>query len=430
MNIVLLSGGSGKRLWPLSNETRSKQFLDVFKTDDGEFESMLQRMYRYIIATDPTALVTVATSQDQVPYINEQIGDVNISLEPCRRDTFPAIALAAAYLCDVECLSRDEAIIVCPVDPYVDEGYFESFKILECQILQGQANLVLMGIQPSYSSEKFGYIIPQDDKQVSSVKCFKEKPNKELAEEYISKGALWNGGVFAFKLGYVLDIANRDLGGCSYRYLFENYDTLPKISFDYAVVEKEPKIQVVRFNGIWNDLGTWDTISNILPEETSGYAKAISCNNTHIINELTIPMTVIGTNNTVVIASLDGILVADKSHTDKLKEYVSELPSRTEKKVWGDIKVVDERISSKGKRIQTRFIEINNDMRTAFSPDDNSLLIINIISGQGYFYSDNEDRSIQVGDTITVYTKQKIYVQGVSNLEIMVLEIGSLERKL
>ena len=101
MNIILLSGGSGKRLWPLSNDVRSKQFLKVFKTESGDRESMVQRVYRQIRTVDPEAKVTIATSREQAPSIYEHLGEnVGISVEPCRRDTFPAIALASAYLAD------------------------------------------------------------------------------------------------------------------------------------------------------------------------------------------------------------------------------------------------------------------------------------------------------------------------------------------
>lgn len=102
MNIILLSGGSGKRLWPLSNDVRSKQFIKIFRKEDGSYESMVQRMYRGITTVDKDANVTIATSKTQVSAIHNQLGnEVGISVEPCRRDTFPAIALATAYLHDV-----------------------------------------------------------------------------------------------------------------------------------------------------------------------------------------------------------------------------------------------------------------------------------------------------------------------------------------
>ena len=127
MNIVLLSGGSGKRLWPLSNDIRSKQFIKIFKKEDDTYESMVQRIYRQIKSIDQDAKITIATSKAQVSSIHNQLGDeVGISVEPCRRDTFPAIALAAEYLKDVMHVGLDEVIVVCPVDPYVNDDYFEA----------------------------------------------------------------------------------------------------------------------------------------------------------------------------------------------------------------------------------------------------------------------------------------------------------------
>ena len=134
MNIVLLSGGSGKRLWPLSNDVRSKQFIKIFKKKDGSYESMVQRVYRQIKTVDADATVTIATSKTQVSAIHNQLGDgVGISIEPCRRDTFPAIALATAYLVDEMKVSPEESVVVCPVDPYVEDDYFAALKDLSEQ---------------------------------------------------------------------------------------------------------------------------------------------------------------------------------------------------------------------------------------------------------------------------------------------------------
>ena len=147
MNLVLLSGGSGQRLWPLSNDIRSKQFIKIFHREDGELESMVQRVYHQIKAVDADATVTIATSKSQVSTIHNQLGEgVGISVEPCRRDTFPAIALAAAYLKDVQGVGEEESVVVCPVDPYVENDYFEALKALGDRAAVSSANLVLMGI--------------------------------------------------------------------------------------------------------------------------------------------------------------------------------------------------------------------------------------------------------------------------------------------
>ena len=258
MNIILLSGGSGKRLWPLSNDIRSKQFIKIFKTKDGEYESMVQRVYHQIRAVDREATVTIATSKTQVSSIHNQLGsEVSVCVEPCRRDTFPAIALATAYLHDVLHISEKDSVVVCPVDPYVNEDYFTALKDLSDIAQKGEANLVLMGIEPTYPSEKYGYIIPRDKEEISRVSTFRGKPDAETAEKYIKQGALWNGGVFAYQLKYVLQKAHELIDFTDYQDLFNKYDTLTKISFDYAVVEKEENIQVLRFGGQWKDMGTW-----------------------------------------------------------------------------------------------------------------------------------------------------------------------------
>ena len=312
MKIVLLSGGSGKRLWPLSNDIRSKQFIKIFKKQDGSYESMIQRIYRQIRSVDENAKITIATSRAQVSSIHNQLGDqVGISVEPCRRDTFPAIALASVYLAEVEGVSQEESVVVCPVDPYVEEDYFRALKALERQADKEEANLILMGIQPAYPSEKYGYIIPADREAISKVLAFREKPDAKTAKEYIDHGgALWNGGVFAYKLKYMLCKAHEMMDFRDYQDLLDRFETMPKISFDYAVVEKESSIQVMRFPGQWKDLGTWNTLTEAMEEECVGDGVMDdSCENVHIINELGLPVLAMGLKDVVISASPDGISI-------------------------------------------------------------------------------------------------------------------------
>ena len=155
---------------------------------------MVQRVYRQIKKIDSEARVTIATSKTQVSSIHNQLGDnVGISVEPCRRDTFPAIALATAYLHDVLGVPEDEAVVVCPVDPYVDDDYFAALKALGEQADKGEANLVLMGIEPTYPSEKYGYILLQMQNEgdhandFRKVASFREKPDEKKAQSYIDR---------------------------------------------------------------------------------------------------------------------------------------------------------------------------------------------------------------------------------------------------
>ena len=355
MNIVLLSGGSGKRLWPLSNDIRSKQFIKIFKREDGSYESMVQRVYRQIKKIDADATVTIATSKTQVSAIHNQLGEeVGISVEPCRRDTFPTIALATAYLVDVMKVDLEESVVVCPVDPYVEDDYFEALKDLSDQADKGEANLVLMGIEPTYPSEKYGYIIPTSAEHTATVRTFKEKPTTEVAKEYIAQGALWNGGVFAYKLKYVLNKAHELIDFADYQNLFEKYDTLTKISFDYAVVEKEDKIQVQRFAGEWKDLGTWNTLTEAMEEPVVG--KGIlndTSSGVHIVNEMDVPILAMGLHDVVISASPDGILVSDKEQSSYIKPYVDSIEQQImfAEKSWGSFKVMDVESGSRQSRL-------------------------------------------------------------------------------
>lgn len=306
---------------------------------------MVQRVYRQIKKVDNDATVTIATSKTQVSAIHNQLGeDVGVSVEPCRRDTFPAIALATAYLVDVMGIDPEESVVVCPVDPYVEDDYFEALKSLSDQADKGEANLVLMGIEPTYPSEKYGYIIPESAEQTAFVNTFKEKPSEAVAKEYIAQGALWNGGVFVYKLKYVMERAHQLIDFVDYQDLFNKYDTLTKISFDYAVVEHEDKIQVQRFAGMWKDLGTWNTLTEGMEESIIG--KGVmneNCDGVHILNELDVPVLAMGLHDVVICASREGILVSDKEQSSYIKPFVDKFEQQImfAEKSWGSYKVMD-----------------------------------------------------------------------------------------
>lgn len=423
MNIVLLSGGSGKRLWPLSNDIRSKQFIKIFKGADGEYESMVQRVYRQIRKIDSDAKVTIATSKTQVSAIHNQLGnDVGISLEPCRRDTFPAIALATAYLHDVQGVSGEEAVVVCPVDPYVDESYFEALKKLGELAQRNTANLVLMGIEPTYPSEKYGYIIPCSKEAVSLVETFKEKPDVKTAEEYISKGALWNGGVFAYKLKYVLDRAHALIDFTDYYDLFNKYETLTKISFDYAVVEKEDDIAVMRFAGEWKDLGTWNTLTEAMEESVIG--KGIldeTCENVHVINELDVPLLCMGLKDVVVSASPDGILVSDKNKSSYIKPYVDNIEGQImyAEKSWGSYRVMDVEEES-----MTIKVTLKAGHRMNYHSHEHRDEMWTIISGVGKTIVDGMEQTVNAGDVITMQAGCKHTIIAITELKLIEVQLG------
>jgi mannose-1-phosphate guanylyltransferase len=423
MNIILLSGGSGKRLWPLSNDIRSKQFIKIFKTENGQYESMVQRVYRQIMKTDPNATVTIATSRTQVSSIHNQLGEkAGISVEPCRRDTFPAIALATAYLHDVQGVPEEETVVVCPVDPYVEEDYFAAIKQLGERASRTDANLVLMGIEPTYPSEKYGYIIPESSSQVSRVSTFKEKPDMETAGSYIRQGALWNGGVFAYRLRYVLDKARGLMGSADYEDLFNRYDTLDKISFDYAVVEKEPRIEVMRFAGQWKDLGTWNTLTEAMEETSIGKAMMDeTCANVHVINELDVPVLAMGLQDVVISASPEGILVSDKARSSYIKPFVDKIHQHImfADKSWGSFRVLDVEEGS-----MTIKVTLNPGHSMNYHSHKNRDEVWHVISGKGRAVVDGLNQEIEAGHVLTMKAGCRHTVIAETELKLIEVQLG------
>lgn len=422
MNIILLSGGSGKRLWPLSNDVRSKQFIKLFKNGD-EYESMVQRVYRQITTVDSDAKITIATSNSQASAIKNQLGEkTSICVEPCRRDTFPAIVLAATYLHDELGMSVDEAVVVCPVDPYVDNTYYEAVRKLQELTETGAANLTLMGIEPTYPSEKYGYIIPATGENVSRVKEFKEKPDIETAKKYLAQCALWNAGIFAFKISYLIEKAHSMLDFEDYRDLFNKYDTLTKISFDYAVVEKEESIQVLRYRGDWKDVGTWNMMAEVMADQTKG--KAIMdeiCVNTNVVNELNIPILCMGCKNLIVAASGDGILISDKERSGYMKPYVEkiETEARYAEKSWGTYTVMDVQPGSKTIKLSMRAGE-----HLTYHMHNYREEVWTVVAGKGKAIVDGREQFLRTGDVIAIAAGCKHTVEAFTNLDIIEVQLG------
>ena len=425
MNIILLSGGSGKRLWPISNDVRSKQFIKLFKKEDDEYESMVQRVYRQITDVDPNAKVTIATSASQLSSIRNQLGDsVSVCVEPCRRDTCPAILLAATYLHDVLNVGLEETVAVCPVDPYVDNSYYEAVAMLDRHVQADTASLTLMGIEPTVPSDKYGYIIPESSDVVSKVKEFKEKPDIETSKKYIAMGALWNAGVFAFKLGYLINIAHKMIDFVDYKDLFTKYESLEKISFDYAVVEREASIQVTRYAGEWKDVGTWNMMAETMSDNTKGNVTLDdTCKNTHVINELGIPVLCMGCKDMIVAASSDGIFVSEKNRSGAMKSYVEQISTdiRYAEKSWGTYCVLDAQQGA-----VTIKVSLYAGRSMSYHSHDFRDEMWNVISGEGVVIVDGMEQFVKAGDVVTVAAGCKHTIKATTDMQLIEVQVGNV----
>lgn len=450
MNIILLSGGSGKRLWPLSNDVRSKQFIKIFKTEDG-YESMLQRVYRQLKEVDQDATVTIATSKTQASAIRNQLDDqVDICVEPERRDTFPAIVLAASYLRDIKGIDEQETVVVCPVDSYVEKDFFEAVKELSeiagNSFDSGQnrssakeqnglhvdkknntadaegSHIALLGVEPTYASEKYGYILPENADKISAIKEYHEKPDHATAEKYLAQGALWNAGVFAFQIGYVLRKAHELIDFTDYDDLYNKYDALEKISFDYAVAEKEQGMRVLRFSGAWKDMGTWNTLTEAMEDPIIG--KAIvsdSCENVHILNDLDVPVLCMGLSDVVITTSPEGILVSDKEQSSKIKPYVEQVKQQImfAEKSWGEFRVLD---------VEEESITVKVTLNPGHSMNYHSHMhrdeVWTVIAGSGRTIVDSMEQPVTVGDVITMQAGCRHTVIADTELKLIEVQLG------
>ena len=432
MQLILLSGGSGKRLWPLSNDARSKQFLPLLENEDGTMESMVQRVVRQALESNFTKDITLATNIGQLDIIINQLGDtVSVVTEPERRDTFPAIALVASYLSLAKKCSDDEVVVIMPCDPYTDIGYFETInRMVEC-VNQNVAELVLMGITPTYPSEKYGYVVPVADSGngiYQDVARFTEKPTIAMAEELLRQNAFWNGGVFAFRLGYMMGIVRKYMASDSFEDTRVRYSEFPKISFDYEVVEKANSVAVVPFNGEWKDLGTWNTLTDELKKPVLGKAVMGShCENTHVINELKIPIYVDGLKNVVVAASPDGILVCGKSYSEDIKKTVENLSPKPmyEEKRWGTYRVLEDVIYPDGQHALIKSITVNAGKNICYHVHHHCSETWAFTRGEGIFVLNGVEQRVKAGDTVHIPVEHNHAIKALTELTFIEVQCGN-----
>ncbi|WP_223066978.1 sugar phosphate nucleotidyltransferase [Paenibacillus caui] len=435
MKLVLLSGGSGKRLWPLSNDSRSKQFLKVLHDPKGRPESMVQRVWRQLGEAGLADSAYLATGRAQVEMIQSQLGmEVPIIVEPERRDTFPAIALTAAYLHSVQKVSPETAVAILPVDPYVEDAFFHTVAKLEEALAESGANLALIGVVPNHPSEKYGYIIPETEPAETAgarympVSRFQEKPTEAVAKELIQRKALWNCGVFAFRLGYLLDILRGKGLPVHYEELQKQYKLLAKISFDYEVVERESEIVVVPYNGYWKDLGTWNTLTEEMatPQLGKGMMTSDSAS-TCLINELDIPVAVIGAPDLIVAASPDGILVTQKDASPRIKEVLGSFEQRPmyEERRWGHYRVVDYIQYDDGRKVLTKRIFIHAGRNISYQLHHKRSEIWTVVSGEAKVVLNERMYEVRAGDVVRIPEGTKHSIFAVSDVEFIEVQTGS-----
>ncbi|MBQ9989341.1 MAG: cupin domain-containing protein [Lachnospiraceae bacterium] len=446
MYYVLLSGGSGKRLWPLSNEARPKQYLKLVNHESNSMErcSMVQRVWQQMKEAGLSSGTIITAGDNQEELIKSQLREARIALEPAARDTFPAILLSCAYLKDVLGAAKEDYVTILPVDSYTQDSFFKLLPRLEEVVRLSGAEVGLIGARPSYPASKYGYMIPdpQEEEKFFSesdraeerqqlkafrlISRFVEKPEEKEAQELIGQGALWNCGVFCVKIGSILSQAGEFGLEETYEAIRKGYNSLPSISFDYQVLEKAHRLAALEYHGFWKDLGTWSAMAEQMSTNTQGRVLLDEhCRNTQVINELDYPVVAAGLKNIVVVASQDGILVADKNHTEGLKQLVQDFHAnpRFEERRWGTLQTLDENGEGENK-VLTRKIKIYEGMNSSYHHHEKRNELWTVLKGEADLILEGNKIRLIPGKVICIRKGQRHAVKALKDFEYIETHIG------
>ena len=374
MKIIILAGGGGTRLFPLSRACYPKQFLKIA----GEKSLLQQTIERFLIIAKEEDIVIV-TNKDYIFHVQEDLHEIgaekiNIITEPTGKNTAPAIALAISYCKDCLNCCEDEILFVSPADHLIKpaEKFAELVQQAE-QVCKDKNDIITIGVKPTKPETGYGYIQAAGKvaDTVFYVKSFKEKPDKVTAEKYLAEGNYyWNAGMFMFSIGrmeieleqYVPEIAKISQQG--YENCINNFIEMPDISIDYAVAEKSTHMSVMPMKEIyWNDIGSFDSIAEVLANKNGNgiYGDVITadCQNTTILGSDRL-ISGIGLKDLIVVDTPDSLLITEKGKSQEVKKVVEKLKkehrkeaieNRTMYRPWGSYTILAEGEGYKVKRI-------------------------------------------------------------------------------
>jgi len=372
---IILCGGSGTRLWPISRTLMPKQFVKLFTQENREKKSLFQlTVKRNAISCDNQLIVS---NTEQYFLALDQLAEINQTnntylLEPIGRNTAPAIALACLGL------AKETIVLVTPSDHLIKDEHAYGKVLEEAKLLAKKNFLVTFGITPTYPETGFGYIEADE----YNVKAFHEKPEYDVAKKYVDAGNYyWNSGMFCFKAGVFLEELKKyspsiyDASFKAYRSAIkegmvrvkiEDMQNIPEESIDYAVMEKSDRVKVVASDIDWSDVGSFDALFEELPKdvnENTLYDKHISIDSkNNFIYGHNKYIATVDIEDMIIVDTGDAILVSKKGSSQKVKQVVSEIKKTTELhhvhltgyRPWGSYTVLEESEGYKIKRIQVK----------------------------------------------------------------------------
>ena len=340
MKIIILAGGGGSRLFPLSRTRFPKQFLKL----NGDKSLLAQTIERFSELVKPSDMVIV-TNQEYVHHVKTELiaskaQEAHILLEPVARNTAPAIALAARYCLDRLGCGLDEVMFVTPSDHIIRSLETFTANVRQALSMAKMNKIVTFGVKPDSPETGYGYIqVGQPLGSGFNVESFHEKPDRATAEAYLANGSYyWNSGMLVFTIGCFMDelrVYQPDIYALTESLLdtmTENFAEMPNISIDYAMVEKSKQVVMSPLTTEWSDIGSWDAIYNVMDKDADGNAVKgdcipIDCSNTLILGHSRL-IAGIGLEDLLVVETDDVIVVAKKGESQKVKDLVSELKAK------------------------------------------------------------------------------------------------------
>ncbi|MEK5238818.1 sugar phosphate nucleotidyltransferase [Paenibacillus sp. FSL L8-0470] len=432
MHTILLCGGSGQRLWPLSGRIRSKMFLELLPAPGGGTESMLGRVCRQLNQCGLGESALFVTHKDQKALTRRYTGNgYPVIGEPYKRGTFTAAALGALYLHSTGKAKPEDTLCVAPADMFADDAFFRLFHQFTDTLAASQADLVLLGTRPTHPSDQYGYIVPGKGtiSAYSPVLSFEEKPVISRARELVREHALWNCGVFAFSLRFMLSHLEQMGLPIDLAAFTDLYPGFPVRSFDKEVAERSSKAVVLPHEGEWRDLGSWETLTAQLNHPVIG-AGGIwgESGHTHIVNELNIPLHVIGVPGIVAVGSPEGILIAGKAEANAIKEILQDVSAapRYGETEWGSFTVLDEATSGSG-LVLTIKLSLLPDHALPEMPCLHSSKSWMIVSGHGEVVLNGSVAAARTGEIFTMVRGDRHGIRAFTAMKL--IEIRTLEEE-